>query len=414
MPKNDTVITLSAELDVQASLATINKNIEEIQGKLNKLIISAKLDKQTTKEIKSLTQSLTQLQRITEQLQNKNISVVPKDEGINKILDKLDQLNTSIESLRGSNLDIDTSVTENNLVSVDNDLKNVKGTAEETGKSLKEMLSSVGIHMSAYQALRLLKQAIQEVGDAVDDYNKYHTNLRIITGEDNAAVDKMLEGYTEESLKLGVDISEYESAAEAILRTGKNAAETNEYLKQSVVLSKTGFIDSEKAASNLITIANAYNLEADAIENVTDKILSLDVASQTEGGRLSTAISRTAKNAQLAGVTIDSLAAQIANLRDVTGKEEEQIATSLNSIYSRMYNVKLGKFIIEDESGVDDITEDISDMEKILKRVDIQLRDSKGTFRDFDDIIRDLHDNWSRFNEVEKSAIGKTIGGKCA
>ena len=411
MPKNDTVITLSAELDVQASLATINKNIEEIQGKLNKLIISAKLDKQTTKEIKSLTQSLTQLQRITEQLQNKNISVVPKDEGINKILDKLDQLNTSIESLRSKNLDIDTNVTENNLVSVDNDLKNVKGTAEETGKSLKEMLSSVGIHMSAYQALRLLKQAIQEVGDAVDDYNKYHTNLRIITGEDNATVDKMLEGYTEESLKLGVDISEYESAAEAILRTGKNAAETNMILKDSVVLSKTGFIDSEKAANNLITIANAYNMEADAIENVTDKILSLDVASQTEGGALSTAVARTAKNAQLAGVTIDSLAAQIANLRDVTGKEEEQLATSLNSIYSRMYNVKLGKFIIEDESGVDDITEDISDMEKILKRVDIQLRDSKGTFRDFDDIIRDLHNNWSKFNEVEKSAIGKTIGG---
>lgn len=361
-----------------------------------------------------ITQSLTQLQRITEQLQNKNISVVPKDEGINKILDKLDQLNTSIESLRSNNLDIDTSVTENNLVSVDNDLKNVKGTAEETGKSLKEMLSSVGIHMSAYQALRLLKQAIQEVGDAVDDYNKYHTNLRIITGEDNATVDKMLEGYTEESLKLGVDISEYESAAEAILRTGKNAAETNMILKDSVVLSKTGFIDSEKAANNLITIANAYNMEANAIENVTDKILSLDVASQTEGGALSTAVARTAKNAQLAGVTIDSLAAQIANLRDVTGKEEEQLATSLNSIYSRMYNVKLGKFIIEDESGVDDITEDISDMEKILKRVDIQLRDSKGTFRDFDDIIRDLHNNWSRFNEVEKSAIGKTIGGKCA
>ncbi len=170
-------------------------------------------------------------------------------------------------------------------------------------------------------------------------------------------------------------------------------------------------VDSEKAANNLITIANAYDMEAEAIENVVDKVLSLDVASQTEGGALSTAVARTAKNAQLAGVTLDSLAAQIANLRDVTGKEEEQIATSLNSIYSRMYNVKLGKFVIEDESGVDDITEDISDMEKILNKVDIKLRDSKGTFRDFDDIIKDLHDNWNKFNEVEKSAIGKTIGG---
>ena len=207
MPQTDAKIILSAELDIAESLATINKNIKEIQGKLNKLIISAKLDNQTSKEIKSLTQSLTQLQRITEQLQGKSINITPKDDGVNKILDKLDQLNADIEALKINNLEINTSETENNLSTVGKELNTVKTTADNAGNSLKEMLSSVGIHLSAYQALRLLRDAIQEVGDAVDDYNKYHTNLRIITGEDNAAVDKMLEGYTEESLELGVDIN---------------------------------------------------------------------------------------------------------------------------------------------------------------------------------------------------------------
>lgn len=409
---NDNRIEIVASLDINASVEQVNRDLKKVQSQLNKLIVSAKLDKKTEKEIKALTQSLTQLQRITEQIEKQKISIAPRDEGLTKVLDKLDQFNVILEDIRNNNsLDVKTAAAENNIENVDKELKNVKGTAESAGKSLKDMLSGVGIHLTAYQALRMLREAIKEVGEAVDDYNKYHTNLRIITGEDNAAVDKMLEGYTEESLKLGVDISEYESAAETILRTGKNAAETNEYLKQSVVLSKTGFIDSEKAASNLITIANAYDLEAEAIENVVDKLLSLDVASMTEAGALSTAVARTAKNAQLAGISLDSLASQIANLRDLTGKEEEQIATSLNSIYSRMYNVKLGKFVIEDESGVEDITEDISDMEKILKRVDIQLRDSKGSFRDFDNIIKDLHDNWESFNEVEKSAIAKTIGG---
>ena len=408
---NGAEIVISAELDIEASVKQINKDLETVQKQLNKLMVNAKVDKKFEKDIRALIQSLSQLQKFTAAIENKQVSVNPDADKLNTVLQRLDDLSTKIEEIKAKPLEIDTSQTDNNLETVDSDIQKVGKSADKTGKSLKEMLSGVGINLTAYQALRLLRQAIQEVSDAVDDYNKYHTNLRIITGEDNNVVDEMLSGYTEESLKLGVDISEYESAAEAILRTGKNAAETNEYLKQSVVLSKTGFIDSEKAANNLITIANAYNLEADAIENVVDKILSLDVASQTEGGALSTAVARTAKNAQLAGVTIDSLAAQIANLRDITGKEEEQIATSLNSIYSRMYNVKLGKFIIEDESGVDDITEDISDMEKILKRVDIQLRDSKGTFRDFDDIIRDLHNNWSRFNEVEKSAIGKTLGG---
>ena len=405
------MIEIVASLDINASITQINKDLKKVQEGLNKLIISAKLDKQTEKNIKNLTQSLTQLQRITEQLEKQKIDLVPKDNGGEKVLDLLKQIIASIDEIKAKDFTVNTGKAEKEVNNVKEELDKVKVNADGAGKSLKEMLSGVGINLSAYQALRLIREAINEIGDAVDDYNKYKTNLRIITGEPDNVVDEMLSGYTEESIKLGIDISEYQNAAEAILRTGKNAAETNMILKDSAVLSKTGFIDSEKAANNLITIANAYDMEADAIENVVDKLLSLDVASQTEGGALSTAVARTAKNAQLAGVTLDSLAAQIANLRDVTGKEEEQLATSLNSIYSRMYNVKLNKFIIEDESGVEDITEDISDMERILTRVGLQLRDSKGTFRDFDDIIKDLHDHWSEFNEVEKSAIGKTIGG---
>ena len=408
---DDNRIEIVASLDIPASISQINKDLVKVQEALNKLIVSAQLDKKTEKDIKALTQSLIQLQRITNQLEKQKIDLTPKDDNLSKILEELAQLRASVDEIRNKELVINTAQTETSLDHVGDELNNVKNSADVAGKSLKEMLSDVGINLSAYQTLRLIREAIKEIGDAVDDYNKYHTNLRIITGEPDNVVDEMLAGYTEESIKLGIDISEYQNAAEAILRTGKNAAETNMILKDSAVLSKTGFIDSEKAANNLITIANAYDMEAESIENVVDKLLSLDVASQTEGGALSTAVARTAKNAQLAGVTLDSLAAQIANLRDVTGKEEEQIATSLNSIYSRMYNVKLGKFIIEDESGVDDITEDISDMERILTRVDIKLRDSKGTFRDFDDIIKDLHDHWSDFNEVEKSAIGKTIGG---
>lgn len=321
------------------------------------------------------------------------------------------ELENKIDEINRKQLDIITSTTSQELENINTELKGVDESAISTGKSLKTLLGEIGINMGTREAINMLKRSINEVIEAVEDYNTYKTNLRIITGQPDSVVNDMLSGYSEDSIKLGVDISEYQRAAETILRTGKNAADTNMILKDSITLAKTGFIDSEKAASNLITIANAYNMEADSIQNVVDKLLSLDVASQTEGGALSTAVARAAKNAQLAGVTIDSLAAQIANLRDVTGKEEEQIATSLNSIYSRMYNVKLNKFIIEDESGVEDLTEDISDMERILNRVEIKLRDSKSTFRDFDDIIKDLHDNWSKFNEVEKSAIGKTIGG---
>lgn len=408
---DDSRIVITAGLDIVATVDQINRDLKKVQSQLNKLIVSAKFDKKVEKDINNLTRALTRLQQLAEVARDQTIRINAQDNGVSQIVQRLDELTNRVNQINQTQLDMRADRAVNEMQNVNNELQTVNVNAVNARQSLVDMLGNVGIHLSAYQALRLIRQGIKEITDAVKEYDEYVTNLRIITQQSPEAVNNMLAGYADKAMKLGVDVSEYEKAAETILRTGQTAEDTDKILRDSVLLSKVGFIDSEKAASNIVTIANAYGLEADNMERVVDSLLSLDTTTLATGGALSSAAARTAKNAQLAGVSLDSLVSQIANLRNLTGKEEEQIATSLNSIYSRMYNVKLGKFIIEDESGIEDITEDISDMEKILSRVGVKLREDKGTFREFDDIIRDLHDNWSKFNDVERSAIAKTIGG---
>jgi hypothetical protein len=123
-------------------------------------------------------------------------------------------------------------------------------------------------------------------------------------------------------------------------------------------------------------------------------------------------MSKTAQNAQLAGLNIDQLGAIISGLRDTTGRSESELATSLNGILTRLYNVKLGKYKIELEDGsTEDITESLNNVEDMLKTVGMNIRTSKGEFKDVADIIDELVTKWDKLNDVQKNAVGFTFAG---
>ncbi len=380
MSTNDNQIVIKIGADIQASIAEINKALITIQQRVNTLKVKLSVDNNMKGTLDSLNNDILQVRNALTQIEKENINIntTKAQTGIQKVNQSVTETSASVNTL---------------------------------GEKLRKALGDLGFVLTARQALLLVRRAAQEALEAINEFDTMQTNLKIITGGSDGDVNELLSDYADKSISLGVDISEYESAAETILRTGKSIEDTNTLLKDAILLSKTGFLDAEKSAESLITIGNAYNYEAEQMENVLDKFLALDTASNTEAGALSEAVAKTAKNAQMAGIGIDSLSAQISNLKNVTGKSENEIATALNSIYSRVYNVKLGKFIVEDESGVSDITEELNDTEKILNRVGISLRDSKEEFRDFDDIIKDLSANWDSLNNVEQQAIAKTMGG---
>ncbi len=413
MSNNNNKIVLTASLEIAQTVAQINKDLDTVQQRLNQLTIDINIDADLRRNIKSLANDLSQIRTIISQIDisRLNINATQSEANLSDIRAELSEIRQLISQLNNHNININTSQAEEGIRNIGEVAENAGNATNSLATNLRNALGDFGFALTAHEALEMIKHAAEEALEAVKEFNKMQTNLQIITGGSDSEVNDMIADYADKSILLGIDISEYENAAETILRTGKSIEDTNTLLEDSIVLSKTGFIDAEKSAESLITIGNAYNYEAKQMKNVLDKFLALDTASNTEAGALSESVAKTAKNAQLAGVGIDSLSAQISNLKNVTGKSEDEIATSLNSIYSRMYNVKLGKFIIEDETGIADITEDINDTEKILNTVGISLRNSKQEFRDFDDIIKDLSDNWKSFNSVQKQAISKTIGG---
>ena len=69
-----------------------------------------------------------------------------------------------------------------------------------------------------------------------------------------------------------------------------------------------------------------------------------------------------------------------------------------------MSNVAAGK-------DTDDEGEALNDVEKVLNKLDIKLRDSVGEWRNFEDVLDEVADKWKNFGETERSQIATAIAG---
>ena len=400
---NNLNVTVTAGLDKSRSVAQINQDIQKIEAQLKKLKLQATLEKG-----KSISEIQSQISALNKQKRNLYVDLKIRQKDLKR------QYRQAIANIHTQplNVDVNTAAAQSQMTGLTNSVKTTTSETVTLADSLKKALSNTGLVISSQTALQLVRKAAQEATEAVREYDKYATNLSIITGGSKESSYETIADLSEKSFDFKVDVSELEGAYETLLRTGKAAGELDDYLKSTVFLSKVGFEDMDTSAENLVTIGNAFKLQSDEIENVVSSLVALDTASNTVAGKLSTAMSKTAQNAQLAGLNIDQLGAIISGLRDTTGRSESELATSLNGILTRLYNVKLGKYKIELEDGsTEDITESLNNVEDMLKTVGMNIRTSKGEFKDVADIIDELVTKWDKLNDVQKNAVGFTFAG---
>lgn len=400
---NNLNVAVTAGLDKSRSIAQINQDIQKIEAQLKKLKLQATLEKG-----KSISEIQSQINALNKQKRNLYVDLKIRQKDLKR------QYKQAIANIHTQplNVDVNTAAAQSQMTGLTNSVKTTTSETVTLADSLKKALSNTGLVISSQTALQLVRKAAQEATEAVKEYDKYATNLSIITGGSKESSYETIADLSEKSFDFKVDVSELEGAYETLLRTGKAAGELDNYLKSTVFLSKVGFEDMDTSAENLVTIGNAFKLQSDEIENVVSSLVALDTASNTVAGKLSTAMSKTAQNAQLAGLNIDQLGAIISGLRDTTGRSESELATSLNGILTRLYNVKLGKYKIELEDGsTEDITESLNNVEDMLKTVGMNIRTSKGEFKDVADIIDELVTKWDKLNDVQKNAVGFTFAG---
>lgn len=272
---------------------------------------------------------------------------------------------------------------------------------KELENSLQKFTSWIGIGTVVMTAVNAVKQ----MADNVRSLDKSMTDIQIASGLSNSEAQKLMNTYSEMGKTLGATTTEVADSADSYLRQGKSIAETNELVKDSTYLSKLGQIDSASATDYLTASMKGYGVQTSQAINIVDKLSAVDMSAAVSAGGLAEGMSKTASMASLAGVSMDKLIGYLAVVGETTQKSMDEVGTSFQAIFSRMGNVKAGKFV-DDQTG-----ESLNDVESVLGKVGIKLRDSQDSFRNFGNVIDDVGARWNSFTDVEKNAVSTAIAG---
>ena len=283
----------------------------------------------------------------------------------------------------------------------------VGSMGKDTANFSQEMQTAVkrtiewSIAMSAvYGTINQIKEGIQ----FINDLDETLTNIQIVSGMTADETRQLANEYNNLAKQLGSTTEAVSQGSLEFIRQGKTVSETTELLRVSTMMSKLGNMDSVQATEIVTSIMNGFNLEAKDMMPVLDKLTQADNMAATSISEIGLALQRTSVSARLAGVSLEEATAMITTISETSRKAPETIGESIKTILARYQSVTLGEEI--DEQG-----EALSNVEKTLNKYGILIRDARGQFRDFGDVLDEINSKWKDLGNTQRSDIATQIAG---
>ena len=374
---------------IQSQLNQLSKNLSLlITGKLD----YAKTSSQLKKDLKNLKENINLIGTIDKSKLKKDVqAAVSQVQVAPKI--NTGELQKQIEK---ANVNLNPKVEGNS------ELQQMGNNLDSINKKSAATVASVGL---LNQAFRTLQNTAKQMIHTAAELDQQLTDLRMVTGQNYEDASRLVDSYNALAKELGATTSQVVDAADEWLRQGKSIAEVEQLIAQSMVLSKVGKMDSADATKNLTSAMKGYGLAVDEVSGIVDKLTAIDLQAAVSSADLAIAMSRTASSASMAGVSMDKLLGYLAVMKETTQSSAEEIGTAMRSIFARLQNVKVGKFV-DDETG-----EAINDVEKALGKIGIALRDTNGDFRNMETVLDEVAAKWDSLTNLEQSAIATSIAG---
>lgn len=376
MENNSFKLLVQAALNKAKSIANIKRDLKEIEGAIKPIKLQGNIDSSKTR--RNINNSL------------KNVKAKIKVDADTREAERKIRRIT-----RNANLRVTPTIDNTALNNVE------RQTTSFFGK-LTNNIAGLNIFRIVFQQIT---QAIRESIRTVKELDTIKTDIQMASGTNDFEVDGMLKSYNKLAKELKTTTKAVSEASNEFIRMGESVADTDILIANSQMLSKIGMISSADAAQYLISGMKGYKIAAKDSIGIIDKLTSVDMEAAISASGLAEAISKCANIANDSGTSMERLIGYTATVGETTQKSMSEVGNSFQSIYSRMNNIKIGKFI-DDETG-----ESLSDTEAVLNKLDIKLRDTKDTYRDFDNVLDDIGENWNSFTQVEKNSISVAIAG---
>ncbi|GKS09452.1 SPBc2 prophage-derived uncharacterized transglycosylase YomI [Paenibacillus chitinolyticus] len=262
---------------------------------------------------------------------------------------------------------------------------------------LPEALKAAASSSYMEQIIKFMKNGIAHV----NELNKSLTQLSIIFNESQREVQKYSVSMQSLGQKLNVSSKEIANVAVEFARQGLNQQETLKQTENTVRFAKISNLDYAASAKILSSAVSAMNVD---MIRASDVFSYLGNASSSTAGEISEAIQIIGGSANGIGVNFEKVSSWVAAVSSKTKDSASTIGNSIKTILTRMQSLKQTGTDKEDNTQLYQVT-------KALEDVNVKLKDNKGNFRNFGDVMDELGGKWEGLTAKQKTYIAATVAG---
>ena len=389
-------VGIKFQLDVQDTL----KELEKIQKKFTKeefIKLNPDIDmSKVNEEFNKTKKAAADLERVIKKSLNMETGVI----NIQKLNNQLKNIDVSRIKQAGAQGEVAFNNMYKAALTTHNQVKKVQTTLDKMGTTLSNTIKW-GISSSI---MNNFTGAVQQAYGYVKSLDTALNDIRIVTGKSSEEMERFAIQANNAAKALGKTTNDYTKASLIYYQQGlsdeETAARTNVTLKAASVTGQT----ASEVSEQLTAVWNGYKVSAQETELYIDKLAKVAAETAADLEELSTGMSKVASAANIMGVDVDQLNAQLATIISVTREAPETIGTSLKTVYARMATIKAGGIDEEDGATLTSYTEK-------MNQLGINVLDSNNNLRDMGEVIEEIGGKWASMTREQQVSLAQTIAG---
>ena len=226
-------------------------------------------------------------------------------------------------------------------------------------------------------------------------------DIRIVTGASADEMERFATKANNAAKELGKSTTDYTEAALIYYQQGLGDEEVEARAETTLKAANVTGQSGQEVSEQLTAVWNGYKVSASEAELYVDKLAAVAATTASNLEELSTGMSKVASAANLMGVDVDSLNAQISTIIAVTRQAPESVGTALKTIYARMGDIEAG---LDGEVSLDMYTSKMAEM-------GINVLDTNGKLRDMGGVIEEIGGKWQSMSREQQLALSQTMAG---
>ena len=399
--------------------AAYNNKIDELRNKILSLK-TTKTDLATALGVKDAEHNLDAVNKKIETFFN-NLKVNEgKVQTIEHLKQELKDLGINLENVKLESLGRGTG----ELQDIDSLISQLSSSLRETGEAASEagggmvrmvdevnqLKSSTQYFFSLRNMINLLKRGIDEAVQSVKDLDKAMTETAVVTDYKVSDLWGMLPEYTKVANQLGATAQGAYETMTLYYQQGLEQQQAFELGAETMKMARIAGLDYAETTDMMTAALRGFNMELNetSAKRVNDVYSELAAITASDTEELGTAMQRTASIAASAGASFEGTTAFLAQAIETTREPAENIGTAMKTIVARFQEMKKNPLEI---SEVDGEEVDYNKIDAALKTIGVDLKDTNGQFRNFDEVMLDISAKWDTLSQSQQRYIATTAAG---